>query len=170
MGPSTKVGLTPHYGTPSCLPWKATTEQICNQRQTSCAQSWSTKAESSFVPKAGEKLSRRGIEARIGVFTNSIDAVIGTQRHADQSRTFSRDFKVIKHAALHHIADVCCLPSSQKILHQLVKIATLAGTSCKEALGGAMTTCACNCRKACFMPTHDAQYAGSRFYGWVMRM
>ncbi len=52
------------------------------------------KADSAFVPKAGEKLSRKTIEARIRVFQNSIYAVIGSQRHAFQPRLFSPELKV----------------------------------------------------------------------------
>lgn len=92
------------------------------------------KGKSSFVPKAGENLSRRGIEARIGVFKNSIDAVIGMQRHADQNRLFSREIKVITHVALQHNADMLCLCSSLCGLHGLLKTATLACTLCKKGL------------------------------------
>ena len=49
---------------------------------------------SSFVPKGGENLSRRSIEARITKFQTSIDAIIGRQRHAEQPRSFSNDLKV----------------------------------------------------------------------------
>ena len=57
------------------------------------------KAASAFVPKAGEKLSRRSIEARIGAFANSIDAVIGMQRCVKQPRSFSEDDRVRTHIA-----------------------------------------------------------------------
>jgi len=36
------------------------------------------KADSAFLPKPGEKLSRKTIEARSRAFQNSIDAVIGS--------------------------------------------------------------------------------------------
>lgn len=63
------------------------------------------KAASTFVPKAGEKLSRRSIEARIGVFANSIDAVTGMQRHAKQPRSFSEHDRVsIQYAMCHRYA------------------------------------------------------------------
>lgn len=60
------------------------------------------KADSAFLPKPGEKLSRKTIEARSRAFQNSVDAVIGSQRHALQPRLFSPDFKVGKDAALHN--------------------------------------------------------------------
>ncbi len=60
------------------------------------------KAGSAFVPKAGEKLSRKTVEARIRVFQNSIDAIIGSQRHALQPRLFSPELKVGNDAALHN--------------------------------------------------------------------
>lgn len=59
------------------------------------------KAASTFVPKPGEKLSRKHIEARVKFFQKSIDAVIGSdQRHADQPRLFTADLKVGKDAAV----------------------------------------------------------------------
>ena len=67
------------------------------------------KAGSAFVPKAGEKLSRKTIEARIRVFQKSIDAIIGSQRHALQTRLFSPALKVGKDAALHSLKRrQCC--------------------------------------------------------------
>ena len=68
------------------------------------------KDNSTFVPKPGEKLGRKNIEARIKAFQKSIDAVIGNQRHADQPRLFPPDLKVGKEAAVQAPATSGCLP------------------------------------------------------------
>ena len=70
------------------------------------------KENSTLVPKPGEKLSRKHIEARVKAFQKSIDAVIGSdQRHADQPRLFPPDLKVGQDAAVQVPAISACLPS-----------------------------------------------------------
>lgn len=105
------------------------------------------KADSAFVPKPGEKLSRKTIEARIRMYQNSIDAVIGSQRHALQPRLFSPEFKAELFAANSE-----CAECKQQILRlqdaQVDHIVPFAEGGNTESSNAQLLHSHCNQRKS----------------------